>query len=147
MTALTKADANQLNGVTLAYLGDAVYEVYIREHLLDRGLVRPAQLQKAAKSFVSAKAQAALIAGMEEETLLTDKEQDIFKRGRNAKSYTHAKNTDVVTYRISTGFEAVFGYLQLTGQTARIDTLAHWCIDYVEEGETGHGKAKSTSSN
>ncbi len=133
-------DAKQLNGIALAYLGDAVYEVYVREHLLARGLVRPNQLQRAATNFVSAKAQAALIAGMEEQQLLNDKEWDYFKRGRNAKSYTHAKHTDVVTYRISTGFEALFGYLQLTGQQERVDTLAHWCIDYVEEGGTGHGQ-------
>lgn len=106
------ADAKQLNGIALAYLGDAVYEVYVREHLLDRGLVRPSQLQKAAKSFVSAKAQAALIGEMETQNLLSEEEWDYFKRGRNAKSYTHAKHTDVVTYRISTGFEALFGYLK-----------------------------------
>ncbi|MFD1486215.1 Mini-ribonuclease 3 [Lacticaseibacillus baoqingensis] len=133
-------DAKQLNGIALAYLGDAVYEVYVRQHLLARGLVRPAQLQKVAKSFVSAKAQAALIAGMEAQALLSDDEWDYFRRGRNAKSYTHAKHTDVVTYRISTGFEALFGYLQLTGQKARIDELAAWCIDYVEAGGTGHGQ-------
>ncbi|MFD1430119.1 Mini-ribonuclease 3 [Lacticaseibacillus mingshuiensis] len=139
-----KTDPQQVNGIALAYLGDAVYEVYIREHLLARGLTRPAQLQKAAKSFVSAKAQAALIEGMTEADLLTTDELDYFKRGRNAKSYTHAKHTDVVTYRISTGFEALFGYLKLTGNTARIDDLANWCIAYVEKGETGHGKAKHT---
>ncbi|MCI1987478.1 MAG: Mini-ribonuclease 3 [Lactobacillus sp.] len=133
-------DAKQLNGIALAYLGDAVYEVYVRQHLLARGLVRPAQLQRAAKSFVSAKAQAALIAGMEADEKLTATEWDYFKRGRNAKSYTHAKHTDVVTYRVSTGFEALFGYLQLTEQKARIDELAAWCIDYVETGGTGHGQ-------
>lgn len=133
-------DAKQLNGIALAYLGDAVYEVFVREHLLNRGFVRPNQLQHAATNFVSAKAQAALIAGMEEQTLLTDTEWDYYKRGRNAKSYTHAKHTDVVTYRISTGFEALFGYLKLTKQDERIQTLATWCIDYVEAGRTGHGQ-------
>lgn len=136
-------EAQQLNGIALAYLGDAVYEVFVRQHLLSRGLVRPNQLQKAAKSFVSAKAQAALIEGMTEAALLTEEELDYFKRGRNAKSYTHAKNTDVVTYRISTGFEALFGYLQLSGQTKRVAELAQWCIDYVEEGRTGHGQVKT----
>ena len=136
------ADAKQLNGIALAYLGDAVWEVYVRQHLLDRGLVRPNQLQKAAKSFVSAKAQAKLIDGMETQSLLSETEWDYYKRGRNAKSYTHAKHTDVVTYRISTGFEALFGYLKLTGQTDRIEQLALWGIDYVEEGGTGHGQIK-----
>lgn len=137
------ADAKQLNGIALAYLGDAVWEVYVRQHLLDRGLVRPNQLQRAAKSFVSAKAQAALIAAMEAQAKLTATEWDYYKRGRNAKSYTHAKHTDVVTYRVSTGFEALFGYLKLTGQNARIEELALWGIDFVEEGGTGHGQIKS----
>lgn len=139
-------DPKQLNGIALAYMGDAVYEVYIREHLLKRGLVRPASLQRAAKDFVSAKAQAALIAGMEEANLLDSDETDIFKHGRNAKSYTHAKNTDVVTYRVSTGFEALFGYLHLIGRDDRVAELAAWCIQYVEERKTGHGK-KAASNN
>jgi len=127
-------------------MGDAVYEVYIRQHLLERGLVRPNQLQKAATAFVSAKAQAALIEGMLAANLLTEEEQDIFQRGRNAKSYTHAKNTSVVTYRISTGFEALFGYLHLNGDKARVDELAHWCIEYVEQGGTGHGQSQPKSA-
>ncbi|KRO18049.1 Mini-ribonuclease 3 [Lacticaseibacillus saniviri] len=137
---------NQLNGIALAYLGDAVYEVFIRQNLLNRGIVRPNQLQKAATAYVSAKAQAALIKGMQEAELLTQDEIDVFQRGRNAKSYTHAKNTDVVTYRFSTGFEALFGYLQLTQQTERIAQLAQWCIDYVEEGGTGHGQTRPQQS-
>ncbi|WP_127849590.1 Mini-ribonuclease 3 [Lacticaseibacillus hulanensis] len=129
-----------LNGVALAYLGDAVYEVFIRTRMLERGITKPAQLQKAAKNFVSAKAQAALIDGMEQGGILSDDEWAMYKHGRNAKSYTHAKNTDVVTYRISTGFEALFGTLQMLGRTDRVAELAHWCIEYVENGGTGHGK-------
>lgn len=83
---------------------------------------------------------------MQEAELLTQDEIDVFQRGRNAKSYTHAKNTDVVTYRFSTGFEALFGYLQLTQQTERIAQLAQWCIDYVEEGGTGHGQTRPQQS-
>ncbi len=139
-------DPKQLNGIALAYMGDAVYEVYVREHLLKRGLVRPAALQRAAKDFVSAKAQAALIAGMEDEHLLNDEEVAVFKHGRNAKSYTHAKNTDVVTYRVSTGFEALFGYLHLEKHDKRVAELAAWCIQYVEEGKTGHGKTAASST-
>lgn len=132
-----------MNGIALAYLGDAVYEVYVRRHLLARGLTKPAQLQKAAKSYVSAKAQAALIAGMTEQGFLTDEEIDMFKHGRNAKSYTHAKNTDVVTYRISTGFEALFGTLDMLERHDRVTEIAEWCIAYVENGGTGHGQIQS----
>ncbi|WP_367342515.1 Mini-ribonuclease 3 [Limosilactobacillus sp.] len=135
---MTVFDYQQLNGIALAYLGDAVYEPFVRQHLLEKGLTRPNKLQHAATHFVSAKAQAALIALMEEDDLLDETEWSYFKRGRNAKSYTHAKHTSVLTYRISTGFEALFGYLQLAGKNDRLAQLAHWCIDQVEAGRTQH---------
>ena len=71
---------------------------------------------------------------------LTEEEMNIFKRGRNAKSYTKAKNTSVSTYRTSTGFEAVFGYLYLTEQQERVAELAHWCIQQVDAGRTHEKK-------
>lgn len=131
-----KINYQQLNGIALAYLGDAVYEVYIRKHLLEKGYTKPNYLQHRATHFVSAKAQAALIKLMEAQNIITPEEEMYFKRGRNAQSHTKAKNTDAVTYRISTGFEAVFGYLALSDQKARIDELAQWCIEKVETGET-----------
>ena len=70
---------------------------------------------------------------MEDQHLLTEEEQEYFKRGRNAKSHTSAKNTSVMTYRISTGFEALFGYLYLSEQKDRLDEIAAWCIKTVEE--------------
>ncbi|USS87011.1 Mini-ribonuclease 3 [Fructilactobacillus cliffordii] len=130
----------QLNGIALAYLGDAVYEVFIRRHLIDQGLTRPNQLQHKATRYVSAKAQAGLIALMEEDDLLTDEEWYFYKRGRNAKSYTHAKNTSVITYRVSTGFEALFGFLSLSGQAERLQTLSQWCIEQVEAGRVRYAK-------
>lgn len=129
------ADYRQMNGIALAYIGDAIYEVYIRDHLLAQGMTKPTRLHHRATHYVSAKAQAMLIKKMEEQALLTPEEQEYFKRGRNAKSYTSAKNTSVVTYRISTGFEALFGYLYLSGQKERLDELATWCINTVEKGE------------
>lgn len=131
-------DYQQLNGIALAYLGDAVYEVYIRQHLLSLGMSKPNRLQKKATHYVSAKAQAALIALMEADDLLDEEEWSFFKRGRNANSYTHAKNTSVLTYRQSTGFEALFGYLYLAGKKDRVAELAHWCIQQVEEGRIQH---------
>ncbi|GHP15218.1 mini-ribonuclease 3 [Lentilactobacillus fungorum] len=129
---------SQLNGIALAYMGDAAYEVYIRRHLIEQGLTRPTRLQHAATKYVSAKAQAALIDLMQAEELLNDDEWGYFKRGRNAKSHTHAKNTDVITYRISTGFEAVFGYLCLSDQNQRMNQIADWCIEQVESGNLKH---------
>ncbi|ANZ57303.1 Mini-ribonuclease 3 [Fructilactobacillus lindneri] len=130
----------QLNGVTLAYLGDAVYEVYVRRHLLDNGITRPNQLQRRATKYVSAKAQAGLIALMEQDEKLNEEEWYFYKRGRNAKSYTHAKNTSVVTYRVSTGFEALFGFLSLSNQQKRLDNLAQWCIEQVDNGRVIYEK-------
>jgi ribonuclease-3 family protein len=135
---MEKADYRQLNGIALAYLGDAVYEVFIRQHLLSTGLSKPTKLQHIATHYVSAKAQAALIDLMKEDNLLTDEEWAYFKRGRNANSHTHAKHTAVLTYRISTGFEALMGYLQLSGQQERLNELAEWCIKQVETGRTKH---------
>ena len=106
---MVQADYRQLNGIALAYLGDAAYEVYIRQHLLNKGISKPTKLQHIATHYVSAKAQAALIDMMKEDEFLSDEEWSYFKRGRNANSHSHAKNTSVMTYRISSGFEAVMG--------------------------------------
>lgn len=94
-------DYNQMNGIALAYMGDAIYEIYIRRHLLAKGLTKPTKLHHKATHYVSAKAQAFLIEKMQEQNVLNDEELEFFKRGRNAKSHTSAKNTSVVTYRIS----------------------------------------------
>lgn len=137
---MVQADYRQLNGIALAYLGDAAYEVYIRQHLLTKGISKPTKLQHIATHYVSAKAQAALIDLMKEDELLSDEEWSYFKHGRNANSHTHAKNTSVMTYRISTGFEAVMGYLKLAGKEERLAELAQWCIEQVEAGRTAHEK-------
>lgn len=137
---MVQADYRQLNGIAFAYLGDAAYEVYIRQHLLTKGISKPTKLQHIATHYVSAKAQAALIDLMKEDKLLSDEEWSYFKRGRNANSHTHAKNTSVMTYRISTGFEAVMGYLKLAGKEERLAELAQWCIKQVEAGRTAHEK-------
>lgn len=124
-----------LNGQTLAYLGDAVYEIYIRRHLIKGGIVRPQVLQREATYYVSAKAQAALIMKMQDDGIISDEEIRIFKRGRNAKTHTKAKNTTLRTYQFSTGFEALIGYLDLENKRQRIDELVAWCIKTVENGD------------
>nr|WP_264165615.1 Mini-ribonuclease 3 [Streptococcus dysgalactiae] len=122
-----------INGIALAFEGDAVYSYYIRRHLIFQGKTKPSQLHHLATRYVSAKAQANLIQAMLEAQLLTEKEEDIYRRGRNTNSHTKAKNADVVTYRRSTGFEAVMGYLDMTDQKARLEELITWCITYVEK--------------
>ncbi|MGP6389299.1 Mini-ribonuclease 3 [Streptococcus dysgalactiae] len=126
-------DVNLINGIALAFEGDAVYSYYIRRHLIFQGKTKPSQLHHLATRYVSAKAQANLIQAMLEAQLLTEKEEDIYRRGRNTNSHTKAKNADVVTYRMSTGFEAVMGYLDMTDQKARLEELITWCITYVEK--------------
>ena len=127
-------DVNLINGIALAFEGDAVYSMYIRRHLIFQGMTKPNKLHQNATRYVSAKAQANLIAMMLEEDVLTVKEVEIYKRGRNTNSHTKAKNADVVTYRMSTGFEAVMGYLHLTNEISRLEELVAWCIQKVEEG-------------
>ena len=126
-------DVNLINGIALAFEGDAVYSMYIRRHLIFQGLTKPNQLHREAIKYVSAKALAILISLMVEEGVLTEKEEDIYKRGRNANSHTKAKNADIVTYRMSTGFEAVMGYLHMTEAIERLEELIDWCIKRVEE--------------
>ncbi|WEV61001.1 Mini-ribonuclease 3 [Streptococcaceae bacterium ESL0729] len=130
---MAKVDVKLINGIALAYVGDAIYEVYVRDHLIHAGLTKPNRLHKSATKFVSARAQAWLISQMEEEKLLSDEEWGYFKRGRNANSKTKAKNADILTYRVSTGFEAVMGYLHLTGQDTRLTEVVNWCLQKIEE--------------
>ncbi|WP_032535072.1 Mini-ribonuclease 3 [Streptococcus mutans] len=125
-------DVNLINGIALAFEGDAMYSTYIRKHLIFQGLTKPNQLHRKTTRYVSAKAQAMLITKMLEAQLLSEKEEDIYRRGRNANSHTKAKNTDVVTYKMSTGFEAVMGYLHMTEQIKRLEELIDWCIQTVE---------------
>lgn len=127
-------DVNLINGIALAFEGDAVYSMYIRRHLILQGMTKPNKLHQTATRYVSARAQASLIESMLEQEILTEKELEIYKRGRNTNSHTKAKNADVVTYRMSTGFEAVMGYLHMMGELARLEELINWCIQQVEEG-------------
>lgn len=130
---MTKVDVKLINGIALAFEGDAVYSMYIRRHLIFQGQTKPNQLHRLATHYVSAKAQSMLITKMIEAQLLTEKEEDIYKRGRNANTNTKAKNTDLITYKMSTGFEAVMGYLHMTEQIDRLEELIAWCIKSVEE--------------
>lgn len=132
-------DYRQLNGLALAYVGDAVYETYIRQHLVAQGHTRPSQLHRLSTHYVSAKAQARLIQKMLDEKMLNEEEESFYRRGRNSKSQTSAKNTEIKSYRMSTGFESVMGYLHLTKQEERVEQLVQWCIQQVEKEKAGEG--------
>ncbi|MYL31897.1 ribonuclease III [Halobacillus halophilus] len=126
-------DIKQMKSLALAYMGDSVYELYVRHHLLEKGEVKPQQLHQAAVQFVSAGSQAAVVQAWQEDGLLTEDEQGVLRRGRNAKSGSVPKSTNVQTYRYSTAFEAVLGFLYLSGRTERLETLIDYSIKYVEE--------------
>lgn len=126
-------DAKLLNGLALAYMGDAVFEIAIREHLLNEGQTKPNQLHQQATQYVSAKAQATLISNLLKNNVLTEDEVSYYKRGRNSKSHTKAKNTDHQTYSQSSGFEALIGYLYLTNQEERLHEIINGCIAYIDE--------------
>jgi ribonuclease-3 family protein len=133
----TNVDAKQLNSLALAYMGDAVFEIYVRRHLLQSGRVRPHYLHREGTKYVSAKAQCQTLFQLMDQGLLTDDEMAVVLRGRNAKSGTVPKNTDVQTYRYSTAFEALMGYLYLTGQVERLEELIVKSFMLVEEQKGG----------
>lgn len=126
-------DYTQLNGLALAYVGDAIYEVYIRDYLVSSDQSRPNQLHKQATHYVSAKAQAFLMNEMLGAGILSEDEELFYRRGRNSKSHTSAKNADITTYRIATGFESLMGYLHLLNKKERLEELIDWCIKKVGE--------------
>jgi ribonuclease III family protein len=125
-------DAKQLNSLALAYIGDAVYEIYVRHHLLEKGTVRPNQLHRAATKFVSAKGQAKVIREILSADFLSEEEIAVVKRGRNAKSGTVPKNTDVQTYRYATAIEALIGYHYLLKNEERLNEIVQFAIQFIE---------------
>ena len=122
-------DINNINVLALAYLGDSVYEVYIREYLIEMGIVDVNKLQQEATLYVSAKGQVYFLNKLIENNILSEKEINIIHRGRNHKSHKSPKNTDVNTYKWSTGFETLIGYLYLDGNKRRIEEI----INYIKE--------------
>lgn len=135
MSKLRIQDVKQLNALALAYMGDAVLEQKVREHLLLAGRVKPNTLHREATKYVSAKAQSMIMHRFIDEHYLTEDEMAVFKRGRNAKSGTVPKNTDVQTYRNSSGFEAVLGSLYLSQQLDRVYEIIDYAIAIVEESK------------
>lgn len=105
-----------INIQVLALLGDAVYSLYIREELIKKGISDSNKLQKLLTEYVSAKGEVKTLNYLLDNNLLTKEEQEIVKRGRNYKNNNHPKNTDIITYKLSTGFEALLGELYLNNK-------------------------------
>ena len=128
-------EARQLNPVVLAFVGDAVYSLYVRERLVCDCEGTAADFQRTAARVVSAEGQSRFLDELL--PLFTEEENDIFRRGRNAKKATKSKHASVADYNRSTGFEAVLGYLYLTGNEARVrELLANSLAEDYEIKET-----------
>ncbi len=114
--------AKQYSPLVLAYMGDCVYELYVRSRVIEEhSTMPPNKLHLQTVKYVKAQAQARSIHAMLE--LLTEEEMAVYKRGRNSKSHTSAKNASMTDYRHATGFEALIGYLYLSGETERVNEL------------------------
>ena len=132
---LGNTDIRTYSPLTLAYIGDAIYDLIIRTILVEQGNSQVNKLHKRASTRVKASAQSSMMEHLME--LLTEEEAAVYKRGRNAKSVTMAKNATMSDYRRATGFEALMGYLYLTEQWKRMLDLIKIGL---EKGEYYGGK-------
>ena len=121
-------DLNCINVITLAYIGDAVFELYIREMYLEKGIYKVDDIQKEVTKYVCAKGQVKFLNYLMDNNKLSEDELDIVKRGRNYNRNSHPKNTDIITYKMSTGFEALIGSLYLSDKD-RLNEI----LSYVKE--------------
>ena len=113
-----ETDIRTYSPLTLAYIGDAVYDLVVRTIVVERGNKSANTLHKGTVRYVNARVQAKMIDALESE--LTEEETAVYHRGRNAKSYTAAKNASIIEYRKATGLETLYGYLYLNGQQERM---------------------------
>ena len=115
-----------MNNLVLAYLGDSIYENYVRKYLIDKGFSNVNDLQTESIKYVSAVSQAKYLQSMLDEDFLTQEEIDVFKRARNYKTTSHPKNCDIITYKYATGLEALIGYYDLINNNERIDEIMNF---------------------
>jgi len=118
----------EINVLVLAYLGDTIYENYVRRFLILKGIGNVNDLQKEAISYVSANNQAKFLTKMLDDNFLSSDEIDVVKRARNYKTTSHPKSCDIVTYKYATGLEALIGYLDLTNNKERIDEIMNFIL-------------------
>lgn len=121
-------DIREINVLVLAYLGDTIYEDYIRKYLINQGINNVNELQKLAVNFVSAKSQARYLKELLDKNYFLEEEIDVIKRARNYKSKSHPKNCDIITYKNATGLEALIGYLELKYNKERIKEIMEYIL-------------------
>ena len=117
-----------MNVLALAYLGDSIYEVYVRKYLLSKHIEKVNELQKESVKYVSAKNQAYYLQKLIDSAILTDEEKSVVIRARNHKSHAAPKNTDIVTYKHATGLEALIGYLYIDNRLNRIEEIMNYIL-------------------
>ena len=122
-----KEDLILISPLTWAYIGDAVYELYIRDYLIRTTNLKPHKLHIEAIKYVKASAQADILHKLEQ--YLTDEEKDIVRRGRNTETHSAPKNANLKDYMYATAFEALVGYLYVTEQKERLEQILKLCID------------------
>ncbi len=127
---ISNIDEQTVSAQTLAFIGDAVYNVYIRSYLASISTSKSGILHRQSIKYVSAKGQSYTIDKIMD--ILTDEEIAIYKRGRNTNIATVSKNVDVVEYKKATGFECLIGYLYIKKENARLDELVKKCIECFE---------------
>lgn len=137
---LKEVDLRTYSPLTFAYIGDEIYDLVVRSVVVGKGNTRPSKLHSVTSHFVKASAQAVMMKAIE--PLLDEEEADIYRRGRNAKSATMAKNATMSDYRKATGFEALMGYLYLNDRFARIVELSRIGMQYYEEADQKNRQKK-----
>ena len=120
-------DIKMLSPLVWAYVGDSVYELFIRTHLINYSNAKPHKLHLESIKYVKAKAQADILKKIFDN--LTEEEKDIVRRGRNTENHHVAKNANIADYTQSTAFEALIGYLYLSKQEKRLKEILNMCID------------------
>lgn len=119
----------EINVLVLAYLGDTVYEGYIRRYLISLGLNHVKELQEKAVLYVSAKRQAYFLEKLMDVNFLTEEEKAVVLRARNYRGSRHPKNCDILTYKHATALEALIGYLSYIGKDSRVDEIMKFILE------------------
>lgn len=127
----TEKEAGLLSPGLLAYIGDSIYEVMARKYFLKKGYRRLHDIHQKTITLVNASSQAHFLNKIE--TMLSEREKDIVRRGKNAKTGNVPNNAEIMEYRLSTGFEALIGYLYLSDQKDRLDQIWEKIVSYLEE--------------
>lgn len=141
---MEKHNIAYMNTTVLAYLGDSIYELYVRKHVLDSGQVNADRLHQSAVKYVRAEAQAHALKEMLE--LLTEEELSLVKRARNKKITSKPKNADPIIYKWATALEALIGFLYLSDNKDRLDDIITKVIDSIERNIGGKKNVRKTNT-